>query len=267
MKHFTHSICVLTAVAFALPAFAIDGVTLINQSTVMAAGGFPYVINQTGSYKLSGNLQVTNTTAIQINAAGVALDLNGFTIACSQCSNVPGISSAAVNTVISNGTVAGFGGNGKSLNTGGIYFSLSPARVDHVTIYGSWNGITAAGNVSVSNSSLFNNANVGITGNAVTVANSEISGHGTYGISAAALTMTGSTIANNGAGQGGTAGGVFASTGTIGTSTFLNNVGAAVLGQGLVVVSQSAFYGNSLGMGTGVTAGNNVCQATPGGLC
>ena len=34
------------SVVFAIPAcaFAVDGVTLINQSTVMPAGGFPYVI-------------------------------------------------------------------------------------------------------------------------------------------------------------------------------------------------------------------------------
>jgi hypothetical protein len=70
-------------------AFAVDGVLLINQSSVMAAGGFPYVISQTGSYKLSGNL-IMNTSqsgnhqgsdlAIGIGASNVTLDLNGFTI-------------------------------------------------------------------------------------------------------------------------------------------------------------------------------------------
>ena len=30
-------------------AVAVDGVVLINQSTVTAAGGFPYVISQPGS--------------------------------------------------------------------------------------------------------------------------------------------------------------------------------------------------------------------------
>jgi hypothetical protein len=39
-------------------AFGVDGVTLINQSTVIAAGGFPYTISRPGSYKLSGNLTV-----------------------------------------------------------------------------------------------------------------------------------------------------------------------------------------------------------------
>ena len=73
---------VMAAAVMALPALAVDGTTLINQSTVMAAGGFPYHVTQSGSYKLSGNL-VSNGPALMITASNVALDLNGFTISCS----------------------------------------------------------------------------------------------------------------------------------------------------------------------------------------
>src|ERR1039457_6396906 len=60
-------------------AWAVDGQVLINQSTVMSSGGFPYHITQTGSYKLSGNLVAPlNQQAIQIIASNVTLDLNGF---------------------------------------------------------------------------------------------------------------------------------------------------------------------------------------------
>jgi hypothetical protein len=72
----------LVAMAF-VPAslFAVDGVTLINQSIVTAAGGFPYTITQPGSYKLSGNLSVpTGLTAIYITVPKVTIDLNGFSI-------------------------------------------------------------------------------------------------------------------------------------------------------------------------------------------
>jgi len=73
-------------------SFAVDGVVLINQSTVMAGGGFPYIISQPGSYKLSGNLAATTTptgnyaplgidAAIVIASSNVTLDLNGFSIA------------------------------------------------------------------------------------------------------------------------------------------------------------------------------------------
>src|SRR5258708_2998535 len=83
---------VLLVLAMALvPAslFAVDGVVLINQSTVMAAGGFPYFLKDPPSYKLSGNLTMSTTPsgnyagvdiAIGINSSGVVLDLNGFSI-------------------------------------------------------------------------------------------------------------------------------------------------------------------------------------------
>jgi hypothetical protein len=83
---------VLMIVAMALipgAAFAVDGQVLINQSTVMAAGGFPYIISSPGSYKLTGNLQMATTStgnhagidiAIAINSSFVDLDLNGFAI-------------------------------------------------------------------------------------------------------------------------------------------------------------------------------------------
>src|SRR5271170_3750944 len=63
-------------------AFAVDGVVLINQSTVTAAGGFPYTITQPGSYRLSGNLTVpnVNTDGIVISVDNVNIDLNGFSI-------------------------------------------------------------------------------------------------------------------------------------------------------------------------------------------
>ena len=104
--------------------FAVDGVVLINQSTVMAAGGFPYVIRDHGSYKLSGNLTVTTTSdAIDINADDVTLDLNGFSIvgpitcsgtplACSSSGNGIGILSSADNIAVRNGSIIGMGGHG-----------------------------------------------------------------------------------------------------------------------------------------------------------
>jgi hypothetical protein len=62
-------------------AIATDGVTLINQASVIAAGGFPHTISQSGSYKLSGSLiNSTMVDAIIIAADDVTLDLNGFTI-------------------------------------------------------------------------------------------------------------------------------------------------------------------------------------------
>ena len=69
--------------------YAVDGVVLIDPSRVRNGNitpgdvpGFPVTISQAGSYRLAGNLAVadTQTTAIEITADNVTLDLNGFSI-------------------------------------------------------------------------------------------------------------------------------------------------------------------------------------------
>ena len=111
------------AIVLLLPAYlaAVDGVVLINQSTVMAAGGFPYTITQPGSYKLSGNLVApAGVNGIVIAASNVTLDLNGFTVggpaepSCPFiCSSTFGIKTQNTQTAITirNGTILGFGGS------------------------------------------------------------------------------------------------------------------------------------------------------------
>jgi hypothetical protein len=120
------------AILLSVSAFAKDGVVSINQGTVMAAGGFPYKITQSGSYMLSGNLVVpANVDGIDISADGVLLDLNGFTIkgpgTCNaasgpptQCSGNSGFAEGILifgdNVTVRNGSVEGmavgvFGGS------------------------------------------------------------------------------------------------------------------------------------------------------------
>jgi len=71
----------LLAALVAISAPAARSQALINQAAVTAAGGFPYMISQPGSYKLSGNLTNTTTSsAILIESNNVTLDLNGYTI-------------------------------------------------------------------------------------------------------------------------------------------------------------------------------------------
>lgn len=124
----------------AATAFAVDGVVLIDQRAAMAgkvttgdAAGFPVTISQPGAYRLTSNLTVPDaaTTAIQITADDVSLDLNGFAIigpnTCSgnpvQCtySGGAGIGIMAVapvgvispaNVRVMNGVVRGMGGHG-----------------------------------------------------------------------------------------------------------------------------------------------------------
>jgi hypothetical protein len=64
MKNSTLSALAIAA-ALSTPVFAVDGTTLINQATVPSAGGFPYHITQSGSYRLSGNPIVTYASAFR----------------------------------------------------------------------------------------------------------------------------------------------------------------------------------------------------------
>jgi hypothetical protein len=120
MSKIALSLFILTAVTGCIPVFAVDGVVLINQASVTAAGGFPFKITQTGSYKLSGNLDVpAGINGIEINVNDVTLDLNGFTITgpitCDSSGCTPtstaspsGIQAFAVGITIRNGHVKGF---------------------------------------------------------------------------------------------------------------------------------------------------------------
>jgi len=72
-------LAVLAMVLVPASAFAVDGVVLISQATVIASGGFPYTITQPGSYRLSGNLTVpAGANGILIATDNVTIDLNGF---------------------------------------------------------------------------------------------------------------------------------------------------------------------------------------------
>jgi hypothetical protein len=127
-------LCLLVFIAMLLSvsAFAVDGVVLINQATVMAAGGFPYYLRQPGSYKLSGNLIVTGDAnsctiasscdAIHIlGADNITIDLNGFSIIGP---NVPevgfGIVTLNSGITVMNGHITGFGDGVSLLGSGEI---------------------------------------------------------------------------------------------------------------------------------------------------
>lgn len=93
MLHFSSRLvwaCMVAAIpGYVFAAESTEGVVQIDQDAAIAgnitkgdAPGFPVTISEPGSYRLYGNLTVTdpNVTAIQITADGVTLDLNGFSI-------------------------------------------------------------------------------------------------------------------------------------------------------------------------------------------
>ncbi|VVC00334.1 Right handed beta helix region [uncultured archaeon] len=84
-------------------------------SAATAIGGCPYQINSSGSYSLSGNLSVNNSTCITVNASDVAIDCGGFTLTGSNSSGTYGIYAFLANrTNVSNCNVQIF--------TAGIYY-------------------------------------------------------------------------------------------------------------------------------------------------
>lgn len=118
---------------------AAEGITLIDQKAARQGKvsqndtpGFPVTISEAGSYRLAGNLEVPDaaTTAIEITADNVTLDLNGFTISgpnvctpnpvrCTFSGGGIGIKAAGdvgvvspANVRVMNGMVRGMGGHG-----------------------------------------------------------------------------------------------------------------------------------------------------------
>ncbi len=146
----------------ALPCFA---QATIDQNKALAgnvtpgdAPGYPITLSQPGSYRLTSNLSVpADTDGIVITAAGVTLDLNGFTLSgpvnCSRdnvsravtCS-APSSGKTGIRTaegsVVRNGTVKGF--NGVGLNVDGLGNLLERLSLAH----NSSNGIATSGNGS-----------------------------------------------------------------------------------------------------------------------
>jgi len=71
------------------PALAVAGVLEINHTCAVQtgrfapnAGGFPLLITNPGSYRLTSNLTLPdeNTIGILVNADDVTIDLNGFAV-------------------------------------------------------------------------------------------------------------------------------------------------------------------------------------------
>lgn len=215
----------LKATALGLPlalvamrsAHAVDGVIEINQVRAKAGGVtpgdtplFPVLISQPGSYRLTGNLDVTdasarpggtlaeNTTAIQVTADDVTIDLNGFMIkGPTNCSGDPlmctptgsgnGIDAGShVNVAAVNGTVRGMGHGGLALGFG---------RAEKVRA--SDNGEIGIQAVTVTDSTADGNGDRGILANLVTACLAE----GNFAVGIQTIVATGCEARFNAAPQ------------------------------------------------------------------
>lgn len=138
-------------VVLAATAVAQEGTIEINQVRALAGGvtasdtpGYPVTIDAPGSYRLTGNLTVTdpNANAINVLAPIVTLNLNGFLILgpsncgasptgpiCTPSGTARGIRSTSYGTTILNGTLQGFPSIGIDING-------AAGTVEGVSVYG-----------------------------------------------------------------------------------------------------------------------------------
>jgi len=265
-------------VALSASAFAVDGVTLINQATIATSGGFPYTISQTGSYKLSGNIVVPSSAfnAIKITAANVTLDMNGFTLSCLTCTSGLAIDSSASGTAISNGAITGF-------PYIGVLFGAGQASLDRVSFNSNGSAVVSNDDLSVTACSFtLNSSAISVNGTAsLMVINSRFirnQRNAISGPSALGAVITGNVFVANGTQTSSNDGAIIIYSGTVTANTFINNWMHAIQssGTGPVIFSQNSFnsYLGSTNYPTGtgvISAGNNGCMTgvsqVIGGLC
>ena len=243
LKLWLLSIALAALLLLPFSAQAVDGVIEINQARVVAAGGFPFVISQSGSYRLTGNLTVsaTGSDGIEIAADNVTIDLNGFTITGPSEGSGRGIfSSDHTNVEIKNGTIRDFGYSG-------LYASRLASgyhRVINVRAVGNRYGIAVEGNAHlVRDCTASRNSSVGIySGDGASIINNTSFDNGHSGISVG----DGSTVTNNTSMRNAINGIKTGDGSTITNNTVAYNVRSGIsAGWGSLVMNNSAFYNNT----------------------
>lgn len=284
------AVAAVLVLTLAGPACAVDGVIEINQVRAVVGGvttgdepGFPVTISQSGSYRLTGNLTVSDadTTAVLITADQVTVDLNGFAIVG------PGGTGAGVgidgrqrmNVTVMNGAIRGMGSTG-------IWIGRS-ARIESVHATNNQVGL-ATGTHSVVVGNLANeNGNSGMSvGGTSTVIRNTASSNGGNGIScnqncavrdnvATGNVSSGINAGGNSTVSGNTANvnstGIEAGDGSTVVGNTVNNNHSAGISARWSAVSGNLARGNtsvglsltSGGFGSNVLDGNNGGNANP----
>jgi hypothetical protein len=188
----------VTVITLATSAGAVDGTIEINQAKVLGAGGsFPYVISNPGSYRLTGNLTVSSTSAdaIDVNASHVTIDLNGFSITgpggSSTRAGINGTTSGNQVTV-ENGTITGFlfglviGVDGivKSVHAAanGAGIEVGNGVIEGCTADGNTTGISAGGEAVISGNTAGSNGTGISCGHGCVVSGNTIDNNTSFGL-------------------------------------------------------------------------------------
>lgn len=244
----------------------------INGTTTPGDDNYHFVISQPGSYYLTGNLNVTRPNGIDVRAAGVTLDLNGFRIVRTAGSGGNGVDvqDAADRCKVRNGTLAGFtiGLNGRSGAEGGAAtgdgWEVTSCRA-HAN---GGAGILAGFGCTVSRCTAYDNGGVGIFARRGQISHctaAENGGDGIQtGVATSVIANTATANAGNGIhvnsnclvqgntcdlnGEGGDGAGIYMSAGgnrIEGNNVTFNDRGIHAFGGGNLIIKNSA-RGNTI---------------------
>jgi len=256
-------------------ALAVDGVNEINQARALAGGvtpgdtpGYPVTLSQSGSYRLTGNLTLTDKdmTGIEITANDVTVDLNGFGIfGVVECSyngtatncvpsdgtglGIVTFSSPTVtpaqNASVVNGTIRGMGLFGILFGRGGRVHAIR-------SISNGLRGISCSPDCIVDSNVVNYNGGSGLTGSGTVRGNT--AKYNDNGISASGSVSD--NVANNNEHTGINASGV------VSDNTAVSNGGTGIIASGTVAGNNS--YDNK-GLGIQVSSGSLVSNNTASG--
>ncbi len=250
-------------------AFAVDGVFEINQLCATSlgcfsgdTGGFPITISSPGSYRLTGNLDVSglidpeDVSAIVVTASNVTIDMNGFqirgpvfctgtTVTSCAPSGGTGIGidvTAVINTNsvtrVKNGAIRGMGAEAINIQ--------SDADVIGMTINSNGGaGIVVVGRGIVADNNLIRNGGEGIIGGSL-ISRNNIRGNAATGITP----LGDSKVYDNRIDRNGDDG-VDCSACSLIENVITNNSGFGVTFSGTVVSGGNLIDGNTMGEITG----------------
>jgi len=252
----------MVALALSAPAaWAVDGAILINQARALAGGvsagdapGFPVSINTPGYYVLTSNLTVPNssTTAIQINANNVTIDLNGFAILGPNVCATDGFTVAQPCTQPSGSPFVGVGVDAGSA----VAFNVNNTRIVNGTIDGMGGiGVFANVNARIEKLNISNCGSYGIYTFGGVILDTLVRGNGNGILTTGAVIRDSRSIFNRGVGI---------QTGSV--SSLIGNVVSTNLGYGLVLTGNSRYTENVIDNNNGGNGNPQVSGGTAAGI-
>lgn len=194
-------VCPIASLLCASPSDAVDGVIELNQASALRgnvtpgdAPGLPITISQSGSYRLTGHLDVGDADTNVIDAGStpdVTIDLNGFSIRgpvfcpgeipqCDASGTGVGVWSNAGFLTVRNGTIIGMGSH--------AIFTSGGSLIEDLTIKHCASGGIRAGPLSIVRGSRISNlegSGVQISFRGGLVVDNTIFRAGSFGISMA----------------------------------------------------------------------------------